>query len=321
MTSTHGRSLALLILTFALGCGGGDATGDDGSGDASADAQADTAAPTDARADAPPPVEDCTDEANKKVYLLTTLLGVGDRESHLLRFDPEALSYTDLGRLDCAVGDDFLRSMAVDRNGTAFVSTNRGALFRVNTTTLDCRATGMETGQEQVRNYGMGFATVGDTTAERLYITAEGSWWMDGVAWRRLGIIDTSTLGLSIVGELGAPTPANMELTGTGDGRLFGMVLDVRDLRNIVVTIELLDADDATTLESKIVPLEARSGFAFAQWGGDFWLFTEAPDGQARVAQFDWDGGTVVTTTDTMLDVPGTIVGAGVSTCAPYDLI
>ncbi len=264
---------------------------------------------------------DCIGEANKLVYVLTTDLGASPRTSHLLRFDPEALTYTDIGEIRCPLDGDFLRSMAVDRDGTAWVSTGRGALYTVNTTTAACAPTGMETGQEQVRNYGMGFATVGSSTQETLYITAEGGWWMDGLAYRRLGAIDRGTLDLSIIGDIDAPTPANMELTGTGDGRLFGMVLDVRNLRDIIVSIELLDASTGSSIERHVVPLEARSGFAFAQWGGDFWLFTEARDGSARVAQFRIETNTVIQTVDTPLDVPGTIVGAGVSTCAPYDLI
>ena len=264
---------------------------------------------------------DCLGEAITRVYLLTTDLGSTEHESHLLQFDPETLAYTDLGRIDCDIGTQILRSMAVDRDGTAWVSTSRGELYTVDTTTIACRPTGMATDQEQVRNYGMGFATIGSSSDEELYITAEGGWWMDGVAYRRLGVIDRTTLTLTLLGDIDAPTPANMELTGTGDGRLFGMVLDVRNLRNIIVSVELLDASDAHTIERRVVPLTPRGGFAFAQWGGDFWLFTEAPDGSARVAQFDWDESAVVQTVDTPLTVPGTIVGAGVSTCAPYDLI
>ncbi|RLB45520.1 MAG: hypothetical protein DRJ42_29735 [Deltaproteobacteria bacterium] len=311
--------VALSVVTGAA-CGD-DSPASDGGADGSAMVRDSAVGPDSAPRDATV-FDDCTDEANKKVWILTTDLGAATRESHLLRFDPELLTYTDIGELRCELeGTNILRSMAVDRAGTAWVSSSRGALYRVDTTTAACVATGMETGQEQVRNYGMGFATVGDTTEERLFITAEGGWWMDGLAYRRLGAIDTSTLGLSIIGDIDAPTPANMELTGTGDGRLFGMVLDVRNLRDIIVSIELLDAATGGTLERKVAPIEARSGFAFAQWGGDFWLFTEAPDESARVVQFDFDAGTVVQTVDVTLDVPGTIVGAGVSTCAPYDLI
>jgi hypothetical protein len=52
-------------------------------------------------------------------------------------------------------------------------------------------------------------------------------------------------------------------------------------------------------------------GFAF--WGGNFWLFT-ASGGAAKVDTFD----TATSTTTTVLPNIGfTVVGAGVSTCAP----
>ncbi|MBW2461276.1 MAG: hypothetical protein JRH11_06490 [Deltaproteobacteria bacterium] len=318
------KTIFTFLLSFSImtgtACGDESPASDGGPGDSEAardSAVGRDSAPRDATV-----IDDCTDEANKKVWVLTTDLDAATRESHLVRFDPELLTYTDVGEIQCELeGTNLLHSMAVDRRGTAWVSSSLGALYRVDTTTAACVATGMETGQEQVRNYGMGFATVGDTTEERLFITAEGGWWMDGLAYRRLGAIHTSTLDLSIIGDIDAPTPAYMELTGTGDGRLFGMVLDVRNIRDIIVSIELLDAATGGTLERKLATVEVQGGFAFAQWGGDFWLFTEAPDESARVIQFDFDAGTVVQTVDTVLDVPGTIVGAGVSTCAPYDLI
>lgn len=335
MDSPHLRSTSVLALCaaaalIASGCscaspGGSDA----GSADAATgDAATGDAGPTHTYSDAGPRTDgavsydDCADENNQKIFVLTTDLSSGTHESHLLRFDPEAVTYTHIGEVRCDLpGTNILHSMTVDRHGTAYVSASDGSLYTVDTTTAACQPTGMETGQAQVQSYGMGFATVGDTNQERLYITAQGGWWMDGLAWRRLGVIDTSTLTISMIGDLDAPTPANMELTGTGDGRLFGMVVDVRDLRNLVITIELLDPDTAATMDSHQVPLAARSGFDFAQWGGDFWLFTEAPDGSARVAQFHFETGEIVQTVDTPLEVPGTIVGAGVSTCAPYNLI
>jgi hypothetical protein len=318
------RILGSACLVLLLACGGDDdgGVGDGGASDAGADGGArNDAGVVDASSDAAPTALDCVGEALTKVFVLATELGTATPTSHLLRFDPETLTYTDIGVIRCETEGSFLRSMAVDRSGTAWVSSGRGALFRVSTTDASCTATGMELEQHQIRNYGMGFATVGTSSEERLFITAEGGWWMDGLAYRRLAAIDRSDLRIDMIGDIDAPTPANMELTGTGDGRLFGMVLDVRNLRNIVVSVELLDADTGGTIERKVVPLEARGGFAFAQWGGNFWLFTEAPGGEARAAEFDWESGEVLRTVDVALDVPGTIVGAGVSTCAPYDLI
>ena len=57
------------------------------------------------------------------------------------------------------------------------------------------------------------------------------------------------------------------------------------------------------------------TGYAFAQWGGDYWVFL-IKNGEPSTTVYQVDGmtgaikGTVPTTNRT-------IVGAGVSTCAP----
>tara|TARA_R110002096_G_scaffold42143_4_gene113590 strand:+ start:2552 stop:3547 length:996 start_codon:yes stop_codon:yes gene_type:complete len=259
----------------------------------------------------------CKDENAKKIFVVTTDLSDKPYESHLFRFDPTDVSYTHIGELDCP--GVLLRTMAVDRDGDGWGSMGDGSLVRINTETANCTDSGMEIEQHSISRYGMGYATLDETESEKLYITATGSDW-SGQAnqpYRKLAAINTETLLIDLIGDLEAPVPANMELTGTGDGRLFGMILDVRNLSNIIVSVDELNADTAETISSKTVPLDANSGFAFAHWGGDFWLFTEADDGKARVAQFDFDTGAIVQTVDTNLEVAGSIVGAGVSTCAP----
>lgn len=309
--------LACSLILGACSCDDGVGAVSDSGPTSPVDARVVTDTPFDV-----PPSDDCTDENNRKIFVLTTDLSDAARESHLFRFDPEDTRYTAIGQVECEVDGSFLRSMAVDRDGNAWATDTRGFLYRISTTTASCERSPFMTEQEGVSSFGMGYASLGEGSEERLYITATGSWWTgDPIAYRRLGVIDTASLELAIIGDIDAPTPANMELTGTGDGRLFGMVVDVRDLRNVVTTIERLDADTGSTLESRTVPVEAQGGFAFAQWGGDFWLFTANDADEARVIQFRFDDANVVQMVDTDLGVPGTIIGAGVSTCAPYDLI
>ncbi|APR76912.1 Hypothetical protein A7982_02259 [Minicystis rosea] len=265
--------------------------------------------------------DDCTED-NKKIYVLSWDQSAA--EAHLLRFDPVALTYTNIGKLDCQLSTPYApypHSMAVDRRGTAWVSMASGALARVSTTTAACTDSGMELGQETVSSYGMGFATVGTSTVEKLYIAATGSAWtgQPSQPMAKLGVIDTATLKISIIGPLEAPVPSNSELSGSGDGNLFTMVVDVSNIKAPKVSVAKLDAATGASLETKPVPLEAKSGFAFAHWGGDLWLFTQAPDGKARVAQLEWATGTVKQTVDADLGVPGFILGAGVSTCAPLE--
>ncbi|MFT5353627.1 MAG: hypothetical protein ACI9KE_000827 [Polyangiales bacterium] len=311
---------SLFVAAGACDCGGEDTMGDSGPG---ADARTDMVIPVDVPFDVEPTSDDCRDENNRKIFVLTTDLGELPYESHLFRFDPADASYTRIGQVECDVDGSFLRSMAVDRTGNAWATDSRGFLYQVSTTTAACVKSSFATEQEGVRNFGMGYASIGESSAERLYITATGTWWTGApeIAYRRLAVIDTSALSVETIGELEAPTPANMELTGTGDGRLFGMVVDVRNLRNVITTIEELDPTTGATMASQTVPVEAQSGFAFAQWGGDFWLFTANDSEEARVIQFRFEDASVVNMIDTDLEVPGTIIGAGVSTCAPYDLI
>jgi hypothetical protein len=57
------------------------------------------------------------------------------------------------------------------------------------------------------------------------------------------------------------------------------------------------------------------AGYAFAHWGGDFWVFLiKMGEPSTTVYQVDGTNGTIKGTTPT---TARTIVGAGVSTCAP----
>jgi hypothetical protein len=58
-----------------------------------------------------------------------------------------------------------------------------------------------------------------------------------------------------------------------------------------------------------------QSGYAFAHWGGDYWVFLQRPtETNSTVYQVDGTTGAI----ESMTPAPGrTIVGAGVSTCAP----
>ena len=64
--------------------------------------------------------------------------------------------------------------------------------------------------------------------------------------------------------------------------------------------------------------------WAFARWGGDFWVFLKRGSDQAtKIYQFDGTDATLKKTIDTNLEGPTTrnIVGAAVSTCAPVILL
>jgi hypothetical protein len=236
------------------------------------------------------PLDDCADE-NKLVY---TLSRIGNE---LYVFNPQSLKFTSIGKLSCPTSSGVF-SMAVDRRGTAWVVYSDGRLFKVDTRDASCVETAFRPGQLGFSTFGMGFAKddtdVGAPLSETLYIA--------NVA---LGRLDLSSLKVSLVGTA---THGIGEMAGTGDGKLYVFLrLGSRIVR--------LDKSTANILETYRPNVEiGNDAFAFAQWGGDFWLFTQPSGGHTKVTRYSpaTDTSTVVIEDTGML-----IVGAGSSTCAP----
>src|SRR5262249_30240567 len=125
-----------------------------------------------------------------------------------------------------------------------------------------------------------------------------------------LATIDTTTLNLSYVGPY-SPALPRAELTGTGDGRLFAFSLDLPGPGSHISEI---DKTTAKILSSDALPIANQNdAFAYAVWGGSFYVFS-SPGGASDVTRYDPN-------TKMLQQVgihPETIVGAGVSTCAPH---
>jgi len=128
---------------------------------------------------------------------------------------------------------------------------------------------------------------------------------------KNLGIIDTTAFTLDLVGPL-QPEQSQCELTGTGGGRLFGFcpsqtassLVEIDPQTAVVISSHPLSVSIPSTCSSY--------AFAFAFWGGDFWLFT-ACNSNSTVTEYD----PVAQTETAVATAPLAIVGAGVSTCAP----
>jgi hypothetical protein len=240
----------------------------------------------------PPSV--CT-ENNRQIYLVT-------KENDLYRFAPESLALTRVGRLDCASGLATPFSMAVDRVGTAWVLFSDGHLFKVSTTDARCTPTAFEPGQQGFTRFGMAFATDGAGGESLFAADGEG----EGLA-----TIDTSTLSLSFVGSYQGAASTG-ELTGTGSGRLFAF-FEKAPPANLPRIVELDRESGRITDEKGLAGTEIGAGWAFAHWGGDFWLFT-APGSRSQVDLYEYTTGETRTV---LRDLDFVIVGAGVSTCAP----
>lgn len=241
----------------------------------------------------------CAAEA-QFVYTLTAA-------NELYRFDPPTLEFTLVGVLDCPTVFATPYSMAVDRNGQAWSVFTDGSLYKFDTKNAHCTATSFVPGQHGFSTFGMGFsADAPGSAAETLFVSdsAAGSGSTQGLAK-----IDVSTLVLTPVGPYDA-IAARAELTGTGDARLFGAFegspYDVAEIEKSTAHI-LSQAP-----QNAISYAPGSSNFAFAFWGGDFWLFV-GPGTSTDVFHYKPSDGT----TTKVKTVSFEIVGAGVSTCAP----
>jgi hypothetical protein len=220
------------------------------------------------------------------------------------RFDPATLTFTDIGVLDCP---DWLDSnpfsMAVDQNAIAWVVYQDGNLFKVDTGTGRCEATSFEVGQYGFDTFGMGFVFEPSTGVDTLYIASND---IDDEQ-TQLATVSFPSLLVTPVGTI---TAGSAELTGTGDGSLWGFVPYDENPDGQAVLVRL-DPASGATLESYAYPTLTDSGsWAVKFWGGSFWIFLGA-----SVYQVPRDTPQTIRTviTDTGRD----IVGAGVSTCAP----
>jgi hypothetical protein len=224
-----------------------------------------------------------------------------------------SLAFSDLGKLDCPVDSDpdvevGAVSMSVDRNGNAWVLMEDGFIYRVDLVTMACSATGYT---HDFGVYGMGFSY--DGAEDTLFVAGpEGT----------LGTLDVHTGKGTIVG-LTDGFSGQTELTGSGDGRLFGVRFDSEPYSTNLQGA-YLEYDKSTGLLKWYAPQPGvvsipidpaggeTSGFAVAFWGGDLWTFIGT--GQSSVYRYPLD---TKTPTEVLHDIGYLVTGAGVSTCAP----
>ena len=234
-----------------------------------------------------------------------TLVYVVSQTNELYSFYPPSLTFSLIGRIACpSSGSPY--SMAVDRKGKAYVVfTPAGDLFQVSTATAACIKTPFPPGQSGFTTFGMGFVSNTGGPDETLYV-AEGTAAGTGPSLG-LASIDTTTYKLNFIGPFN-PSQSRVEFTGTGDGRLFGY--SPSDTGSHIIQV---DKSNANVIASDSVNAGATfDAFAFAYWGGDFWIFTGQPP-VSSVYRY-----TPATRTTTLVtSAPTLIVGAGVSTCAP----
>ena len=259
----------------------------------------------------PPPIDarpprdasrlDCPDADATLVYLIT-------ETNQLLSFYPPSAAFTLIGNISCPSSSTPF-SMAVDRRGTAYVEFQDGNLFKVSTATAACAATPFAVGQDNFTSFGMGFSTDQGGPAETLFI-AGGALGGSGTILNPnldLGSIDVTKYVVSDVGPFN-PAINDVELSGTGDGRLFAFWAPDQSSNTNISQIDKTTGDVIGT--DSLAGTTLGSAWAFGYWGGSFYTFTE-PGGQSTpsiVTEYN----PVSKATNVVASYPDAIVGAGV---------
>jgi len=262
--------------------------------------------------------------AAQLVYVLSA-------ENDLYSFDPPNKVFTKIGTLGCQTTMT-PNSMAVSRDAVAWVNytasdDSTGGIFNVSTTDASCTTTNVALGAGWTR-LGMGFSSDATNSAdETLFVAATGSGGvtlppipgfdagaLGGLGGSQgLGSIDLTSQTLTPIGAFsGALAGQSAELTGTGDGRLYGFFTS-----DPIQVAQIDKTSGATSNAVTMTGVEQPDYWAFSFWGGDFYLYTCNSDKSRTtdVTHYSPSTGTIDTTY--MTNIGFRIVGAGVSTCAP----
>jgi hypothetical protein len=304
-----------------------DAGGSDATSDAieEGDASEDVAEESEPDVFIPPDGPDICPDAGSTVIYVVAFNSNNMTDAVLMSFYPPTATFTTIGPLDCPDPGGSPFSMAVSRQGVAYVVyTPDGNLFRVSTKTAQCGPTPfipIPTGNPAAPflTFGMGFAAdvgdagLGSEAGETLYLAGDILDINNNPLPVVLRSLDTTTFQTQIIGT---SSVIESELTGTGGGQLYGFYPTLPPAVGVPAAIGQLDKTNAQLLSSVTLPssVDILTGWAFAFWGGDFYTFTAPNTLDTLVQRYRPSDGTVVT----VATLPGLVIdGAGVSTCAP----
>jgi len=251
-------------------------------------------------------IPECAEET-KDVFVISA-------EKSLYSFHPPTLAFKNLGLINCPTGGATPTSMAVDRYGKAWVRHSDGSIWKVDTKTLKCDDSkfappgGTDGAFFQ---FGMGFASTskGSSNEELFLSDSQGS---------GLAQLDTRNLSLKIVGPFtGEHEGKAAELTGTGDGKLYGFFVTAP-----ARIAEISKGTGAIVSSKELTNTYAGTAWAFSFYGGDFYIYTASDGGGGLPSGGLGSDVTRYRPSDGSIEIVKTkigfkIVGAGVSTCAP----
>jgi hypothetical protein len=246
----------------------------------------------------------CSDDATNFVYVLT-------KSGSLYKFAPDKKVFTKIGDVHCGSTQSMYNSMAVDRKATAWVNVidpmavlqgALGFIYRVNTKDASCEPAPALKLVNDWTQVGMGFSVdAPGGTAESLFVM--------NFKGPTLGKVDTNSMTIQTLGSGSSPA----ELTGTAKAQLFGFFTDTQPSP----TVGLIDKQTAkVSAPASMNGLSKPTDWAFSYWGGHFYLYTQSQaDPSSNVTDYDPVSGSI--NSSCMRNTGLTIVGAGVSTCAP----
>jgi hypothetical protein len=267
----------------------------------------------------------CTADGVDLVYVV-------DEQNDFMSFDPRKLPanpFTMIGTLNCPDNGNSIQSppgmampfsMSVDRDGVAWVLYTTGELFKVSLQNASCTKANNTIGASSMQLFGMGFVT--DTPGsmnENLFLAGGGNAAQPN---GKLAYDDTHGNNLTpvVVGNLTAQSDYSPELTGTNEAKLYGFYPEVTT--NAPAYVQEIDKTSGAGTGMKwnlgTAPLDTVRDWAFAQWGGIFYVFVTTVDGAGTTHSTvrSIDRATSMYKVE-LMDLPYNIDGAGVSTCAP----
>jgi hypothetical protein len=243
-------------------------------------------------------------EGNELIYVV-------DNTDNLLSFDPRKLPkdpFNVVGKLRCPTsgyGNPF--SMGVDRHGNAWILYSNNEVFKVSIADAKCEKAPFQPGG--IGQFGMGYVLdAPGAKTEKLYIATNGA--------RTLASVDTESNNprTNIVGQVMADADHPPELTGTSEGKLYGYFPNSYSPGFVQEIDRANGAAIGPQWKLGNAGLGSVQAWAFAHWGGRFFVFVSGSDGLgSTVRMVDKQGEYKVL----MENLPYQIVGAGVSTCAP----
>jgi hypothetical protein len=280
-----------------------------------------------APSDAGMPV-DCVEEA-RLIYLTTRDALTDTGPSKLVRFDPEARTFDEVGPIDCGVsGVPF--SMAIDRTGTAWTLFDNGLLYRISVRDASCEPTPYVGGQigtgpgsdvEQPNNFtlfSMAFtADPGTRTGERLFVILHDTSIGEEDKRRFMAWLDLESFRIRRIASI-VPSQAYFSLSGNAAGELWAFGLGDRFHGGTwTTTVRRLDHDANTHSIyqlSSVSDFPSGGDFATAWWGGRLFVFVRpVPHPATEIVTLTRDG-----MVERYMQESGRIIStAAVSTCAP----